>query len=382
MPLKILCDAIPFCYGPAAALIAILNALSERHSASFTFDVLATGSTRELLARSSLAMNLLDVDSADRRELAALNISKYDAFINVCNPLSFEQLHSLQLKTIYLDFLLWMHEGPPADHFAADLYIAENYPGTEEWVRDRGGEIMNLRVVPPLIEPAHYNPTKGKLMVGLGGLLSSLTPLVPAANYSDFVISSLLEAVKGTRFNHIVVACGEAVARLIEPHFHQSGLNFQSLSHDEFLRQLSSAEAFVSHPGLYAVFEAALGGVPTALLPASNYTQILQLRHYRRIGLADYSFSWEDLGLSPIPSGLPEPEGVRLTLEQIKEAQRDPGSASQLQIMLRTFLNLGSSELNRLGLRQSSISSQFGYHGPAVAARVIEQWFHDVRCYS
>jgi hypothetical protein len=322
-------------------------------------------------------VNLLEVDSENRKQLAAFDTSQYDAFINVCNPLSYELLHSPQLRTIYVDFLLWMHESAPARHFSADLYLAENYPGTAEWVRDRAQQIKNLRVVPPLIEPANYRPTEGKLLVGLGGLISSLTPLGPAANYSGFVISCLLEAIRGTRFKSIVVACGEAVARILGPEFNEPGLRFQSLSHDDFLEQLSSADAFVSHPGLYAVFEAVLGGVPTALLPASNYTQVLQLRHYRSIGLAEYSFSWEDLGLAPIPSGLPEAEGVRLTIHQIKEAQADAACAAQLQLALRSFFDLERAVLNELGLRQRRIGSQFGNDGPAKAAGVIEEWFED-----
>jgi hypothetical protein len=377
MPVRILCDAIAFCYGPAAALIALIETLHANNPTAFTFDVLATGSTRELLARSFLPVNLLDVDSGDRGQLRGLDTSKYDAFINICNPYSFEQLRSPDLRTVYLDFLLWMHEGRAATHFAADLYIAENYPGTREWVSNRGKEIRNLKVVPPVIQPARYNPSEGKLLVGLGGLLSTLTPLGPAANYSSFVVSQIIEAARGTRFKQIVVACGESVMRTIGPRFNQPGLSFESFSHDAFLEQLSSAEAFVSHPGLYAVFEATLGGVPTALLPASNYTQVLQLRHYRRIGLASYSFSWEDLGLTPIQGDLPEAEGVKATIEQINEAQEDAKCASVLRSMLGSFLDLESTTLNEVGLRQRSISSQFGKDGPAHAARVLESWFQE-----
>jgi len=378
MPLRILCDAIAFCYGPAAALIALIQTLHANNPTGFTFDVLATGSTRELLARSVLPVNLLDVDSGNKGQLRGIDTAKYDAFINICNPYSFEHLRSPELKTVYLDFLLWMHEGPAAAHFAADLYIAENYPGTRDWVSNRGKEIRHLRVVPPVIKPARYNPSKGKLLVGLGGLLSTLTPLGPAARYSRFVVLQIMEAARGTRFKQIVVACGESVKRAIGPQFNQPGLSFESFSHDAFLEQLSSAEAFVSHPGLYAVFEAALGGVPTALLPASNYTQVLQLRQYRRIGLASYSFSWEDLGLTPIQGDLPEAEGVKATIKQIKEAQEDVKCAPVLRSMLGSFLDLESSALNEVGLLQRSISSQFGEDGPAQAARVLESWFQEL----
>src|SRR5437870_4194126 len=101
MFLKILCDAIAFCYGPAAALSTLIDELVKRNGISFKFDVLATGSTRELLERNSHYLNLIDIDSSDTKALAELNISGYDAFIDVCNPVSYECLRSRGLRTAY-----------------------------------------------------------------------------------------------------------------------------------------------------------------------------------------------------------------------------------------------------------------------------------------
>jgi len=374
MSLNILCDAIAFCYGPAAALSTLIDELLKPCGTSFNFDVMATGSTRELLTRDGHYLNLIDIDSSDPKALGELNVSKYDAFIDVCNPVSYECLRSRGLPTAYVDFLLWMHEGPVAAHFDANLYLAEGYPGTEEWVQLRATEIPNLRVIPPLVHPAHYRPTAGTLLVGLGGLVSDLTPLNAAADYASFVLTALVEALKGSRFKNVTVACGEPVVKSIGPRFSNPKLSFVSLSHQDFLKELSSCEAFVSHPGLYAVFEAMIGGVPTALLPASNYTQVLQLRHYRRLGIAAWSFSWEDIGLSPIPHGLPEPEGVRRTIAQVKEAQQNSKADCDLRSMLGAFFSLDTPALFELGQHQRTICSAFGLEGPAIAAQAIEKW--------
>ncbi len=329
---------------------------------------------RELLVRDSHPVKLIDIDSCNPKALTGFDTSCYDAFINVCNPLSYEPLSSGDLPTAYVDFLLWMHEGPGAPHFAADLYLAESYPGTQEWASRRGGEIPHLAIIPPLIQPAPYHPSAGTLLVGLGGLVSDLTPLAAALNYVRSVIAPLMEALGGSKFTSVIVACGDPVAQVLKREFAGSILQFESLSHEDFLKELSSCEAFVSHPGLYAVFEAMLGGVPTALLPASNYTQVLQLRHYRRIGIAQHSFSWEDLGLAPIPSGLPEPKGVRLTIEQVREAQMNPRAESELRSMLQKFFALETSARLELGERQRNVCASFGLNGPEVAAHAIRKW--------
>ncbi len=50
-------------------------------------------------------------------------------------------MSSRGLPSAYIDFLLWMHSSPPSEHFGAELYLAENYPGTAEWIQRRGQEI-------------------------------------------------------------------------------------------------------------------------------------------------------------------------------------------------------------------------------------------------
>jgi len=99
-------------------------------------------------------VRLLDIDSEDPASLGSVPFASYDAFLNVCNPVSFRFAKAAGTPTAYLDFLLWMHSGPSAEHFDADLYLAENYPGTLEWIQERGSEIPNLVVIPPLIRRA------------------------------------------------------------------------------------------------------------------------------------------------------------------------------------------------------------------------------------
>ena len=143
--MRILCDAIPFCFGPAAALETLFRHLSFSELA-LEVEVLATGSIREFLERSELPLSLLPVDSEDPEALAELDLDPYSAFVSICNPVSCKVMRSRGLPSAYIDFLLWMHNGPPGEHFGADLYLAENYPGTTEWIRRRGREIPALPV--------------------------------------------------------------------------------------------------------------------------------------------------------------------------------------------------------------------------------------------
>lgn len=265
--IRLLCDAIPFCYGPAAALQVVLEDLLVV-APVLQIHVLATGSTKELLSRSRLPIQLLEVDSENPSSLATLEINRYDAFINVCNPISYETLEGARLPTIYVDFLLCMHDGKPSKEFDANLYLAENYPATEEWIKDHPVLVQNLAVIPPLIRTIDRRPVKGRLMVGLGGLVSRLTIPGRNTNYATFVTRLLTEVLPSTRFDEVIIASGEpALESLKAVTSHLSNITCVSLPHNEFLHILGSCEVFLSHPGLYAPFEAMIAGVPTGFLP-------------------------------------------------------------------------------------------------------------------
>lgn len=384
MAVRLLCDAIPFCYGPAAVLETFLASLFAAAPGDFEVDVLATGSARELLDRAQLPIRFLRVDSEDASALQGVPFDSYDAFLNVCNPVSFEYALSRGTRTAYLDFLLWMHAGPAAPHFDAHLYIAENYPGTPQWVAERGAEIRNLQLVPPIVRPVvRRAPTDGFLLVGLGGLYSRLTQPGVNTNYAPFVVERIIESLPLDRFSRVLIAGPSGIAPLVARIVGgRENVEYASLAHDAFLDELAHAELFLSHPGLYAAFEAMLGGVPTAFLPPSNYTQILQLRHYRAHGLADLSFSWADAGLEDVPEGLPEVEGVRAVLSVLRNAERSEETSAAFSRFLADVFHQPSASLPRVGARQQMLAAQFGLAGPRVAAERFIDWVGNGRTLS
>ena len=205
---------------------------------------------------------------------------------------------------------------------------------------------------------------------------------VPGVNtsYASYVTEQILSALTPGRFERVVIAGPQGLRPLLEPILQGlSDVTYQNLSHREFLQALGECEVFLSHPGLYAPFEAMLGGVPTGFLPPSNYTQILQLRHFRACGMADHSFSWDDLGKRFIPADLPEPEGVAAVLREIAAAERSPSTSTALRTALAAFLALGPEDLTALGARQKGIAGQFSGEGPQAAAQHIRRWCQDLR---
>jgi hypothetical protein len=376
MTFRLLCDAIPFCYGPGAALDAFLGALLASLPETPHIDILATGTTHELLSRTGHPVRLLPIDSEDPKALATVPFGAYDAFFNVCNPASFGAARASGIPTVYLDFLLWMHHGPAPDYFEADLYLAENYPGTTEWIERYGGGVRNLLLIPPLVaEGSERRPIPGSLLIGLGGLYSRMTTPGTNTNYAPLVLKQVLDALPAGRFSRVLIAGPSGIADTVRATIgNRRGVEYASLSHEQFLGALAESEVFVSHPGLYGAFEGMLTGVPTAFLPPSNYTQILQLRNYRTRGIAPFSFSWEDAGLDGIPGDLPEADGIRAVLRLVAEAERTPHAVAALRKSLADFFLLDGRALDELGAAQKRLTSQYGLGGPRYAAERFLEW--------
>ena len=214
--------------------------------------------------------------------------------------------------------------------------------------------------------------------MGLGGLVSRLTVPGVNTNYHRIVVKQILAALPAGRFDQIRVACSELAAKGLALEFPDA--EFVSLSHDCFLQELAHSEVFVTHPGLYAPFEAMSAGIPTAFLPPSNYTQVLQIRRFRTARLAPYSFAWEDCGAPRVPEGLPEEEGVHLTLAQIYWAEEHVKALDGLRDMLQRFFRTSAEDLVILGAAQQEAVRCYGNDGPKEASWVVAQWLDSLEC--
>lgn len=373
---QLLCDAIPFCYGPAAALQTLLTELSTIPIIKTPIDVLASGTTKELLSKADLELRLLDIDSQSIKDLTKIKLSDYNVFLNVCNPISYDVLgKSNNIFTIYEDFLLWMNNGERKKYFDADLYLAENFPGTLDWKKKYSNKIRNLQLIPPLISTPRQNDFEsGYLVIGLGGQISKLTK--PGINtiYPTFVVSHLIKLIDTTNYQRVLVTGPESVMKSMKKKYNKiKKVSFASLAHNAFLRELSSCEAFLSHPGLYAPFEAMMAGIPTGFLPPSNYTQILQLRHFRKLGIANYSYSWEDTFKDKILENLSEAEGVAKVLDEVDRAVKNKAAINDFKKCVQKFGNLSSNDLKSLGVKQQKEVSKFGKNGAKVGTNKIMQ---------
>jgi hypothetical protein len=376
----ILCDAIPFCYGPAAALLALGQALAQR---GFVLRAVAGGTTAQLLeGEDTFDVVRCDASAASRAMAIRRLLPEVDLYLNVMDPETYREVADAPVPKVYVDFLFWMFSPRFAGaEVGADLYLIEGYPGSRGNLERYGHLLKAPLLIPPLVLLPVPRIESGprRLLVCFGGLESPLTRVGVNTSYPDLMAEAVLDAVSREPFFEEVIITGERrTMERLATKLGRRGVSFVHLPHRQFLEELSRASVLLTHPGLYAPFEGFSQSIPTLFLPSSNYTQILQLRFYREAGVAPWSCDWEDLGITPpsgpIPEGLPEQEGVSQVLNCIRifEASRLARRALH-DALFQALANSVVSGSKLVAAQRQFFGSISWGSGPDIAAEAIGQ---------
>lgn len=370
--MRLLCDAVAFCYGPATVLKTILSVWRAKFD---HITLAATGTTLEYMSRTSLVDTMVLVDTEDADALDALLVDRWDVVLSVCNPTAFSVLRNKAEVSVYWDFLLWMRYEGGAEEFAASKYLIEMFPGCGEALGRWGHEISEPVAAPILADWIAEPPqaTAGRTMISLGGQRSRLT--VPEVNsiYADRIVHCVQEAQRRDAVpGDFLVVCDDATARDLGRRYPAPGWRFRSLPHEEFLDELSQCERVLTHPGLYSPFEAIGRGRPTFFLPPSNYTQVLQLDLFRRDAMAPHSIDWNDLVGRTVTPGLPEAEGVRQVLALVASLD-NPHVEEKLTSTVQEWLSFSPMHLSNLSVAQRGAARHYFGDYSAFLERVGDQ---------
>lgn len=356
--MRLLCDAIAFCYGPGTALKRILEIWRPQFH---EITLLACETTKEYFSRLDLVDNLVPLDTTNRDALVGYPGEGFDVYLCVCNPVGYQYLASRAKTTAFVDFLFWMRTNGNAPEFGATVYLVEQYPGFERAVAAYSSVIPGLQLIPPLVKCSWPRPVVARnlIAVNLGGQRSPMTRPGENTEYPFLVVEALCNAAKTVGIDaDIVVTADAATVSALASRFSRDGWMFLSLPHDAFLDLLSRARMVLTHPGLYSPFEAFAARRPTFFLPSSNYTQILQLRGFRECGLAPYAVDWADLGCGDVPFGLPEEIGVEHVLKLIARGSK-PSIQRELAAQFATWLRLPTNALERIACEQHRSARSF-----------------------
>jgi hypothetical protein len=305
--LRVLLNAEPFGFGPAAAIAMIADGLK-----SHGIEVSYVGEKHTLDLQQQVGYKTIQ-DISVMTEQAKLEFlktaqSEYDLFVTAMDFKMAGLAQKAGFKTVIYDALAWYWPSIDPAIEKADLYIAQNFFG----VRERAQKIHNAVVVPPIVAVPGGNRKRTEVVINLGGLQNPFWDFDDAVLYActfiDAIKRSLPADVKPIITTSTAVAdvLGESIAR--------------AYHHTEMAELLAVTKYAFMTPGLGNIYDAAAYNIPTLWLPAANDTQGRQAELLTQNGYADARLEWADF-TTPVDYGASQLEVLKAITINLKSLQ-------------------------------------------------------------
>jgi len=365
--LKVLCDAVPFCFGPVSKIVSVSDHL---HALGADMDLLAFGTSKELGEKAGI-FNVVDCNSED-----AYDLEKYkclfegaDVFVTVMNPIAAKFALEAKVPVVYIDSLFWMWDSVPKEFSGIDKYFVQNFFNSKEALANYPF-LKNVEFVGPIIDDSLKIQEKKEdfVLVNFGGMESALIQVGINSNYPFVVGGLIIEELEKSGQKAFICGNDKVLKKLMK------GRKLKNIivggrSHKEFLELLRRTKLLITTPGLTTTFEAFHYNAPVVFLPPENYSQFLNLKIFRQNDVANDSFHWMDLykGLDIVP-GEDEKGGVDKVLSCIKRFESSKEDKAKFSKFISTVLSKKKSSLakqkkyyNSLGASSSKKIANYIY---------------------
>jgi hydroxymethylcytosylglucuronate/cytosylglucuronate synthase len=371
---RILCDAVPFGFGPAGKLAAVLNRLTD---ADVETVVVGSGTSAELLDYRGGPVVPADTESPAALQSLRPLFTGASLFINVMNSVSLQFAQGLGLRTVVVDSLFWMWDRIDPGMARSDRYFIQNFVGVEDRLREEKDRIRHPVLVGPIVDASLEEggaARRNQLLVNLGGMESKLIRLGENLTYPAVIGRLLADGLQNHPFDRVLVTGSAPVMRELGRTVQIPRAEFERLGHQEFLAELKASRLFLTSPGLTATLEAFTAETPTAFLPPQNYSQFFNLTLLREARAASHSLHWEDLyGRLPIRLRMPEDEGVRALLGLIERFREDAAGRQRWAAWLSELVWQGEAIGAGQVERQRALLRRMGSNGALTIANAIKE---------
>lgn len=305
---KLLLNAEPFGFGPAAAIAGFFPHLRPEFEC---IGYIGQGHTLDL--QDGLPYNAVhDVTRAIEAEIDAI-LDEYDVLLTATDFGMAERARARGLKVCIYDPLAWYWPGVFEAVREADLYVVQDFVGVGERLAGIHNELKGqvVRVAPVVPEDIPMRGRGKHVLINMGGLQNPFWSVADAASYAGLMLAAITPHMPAGV--PMVVATSAGVAELLP-----AGMA-RHYGREEMLEILAESTFAIMTPGLGNIYDAAHFGIPTIWLPPTNDSQGQQRVLLEAFEALDGQVTWgEVLGCGEV-----EYRGVQAeVLEAIANALR------------------------------------------------------------
>jgi hypothetical protein len=360
LPLRLLLNAEPFGFGPTAAIAGFFTHLRA------AFDTIGyMGKKHTLDLQKDLPYNAIydvtDTPKDRRGENYAPVFEKYDVLLTAMDHKIAEEAQKAGLKVFYYDALAWYWPEIPESVQKCDLYLAQDFFGVQERLKDVFVRHAAAHIVPPIAPKAGHALEKTHILINLGGLQNPYWPVEDVVAYARVVIGALRKALPPSE--NIVITGSQAVAERLE----EEGVRtFPRKKMEDILAR--SKMAFMT-PGLGNIYDAGAYNLPTVWLPPANDSQGRQRVLLEQNGMSDASLGWSNV----VPdSSIDYSRDQPLVLADIAATATRLANETAFQVRLTEIAAAHYQVLSaQNGSRTAALIDRFGTGGEEEVARLV-----------
>lgn len=356
MPTTVLCDALPFCFGPVSKMASIARHL-DGHGIRLPF--LASGTSSDFANQTGLFDVVLcnsEKDSDLEKEKALFE--EADVFLSIMNSKSAHFAQKCGVPVVYIDSLFWMWDKVPSHLYDVEKYFIQNFTGIESQLATVPKN-FNYEVVGPIIDDSFplVETREDSIVVSLGGMESSLIQVGVNSNY-PFVVGGIVADVLSERKENVYFCGYNKIISQLALSKKYLNIKFGQFEHAHFLSLLAKSKLAIITPGLTTAFEAFFYETPTIFLPPENYSQYLNLNTFRAASSAPLSFQWSDF-YSEIDIGSREKEkvGIDKVLKYIRKFEGDRNMQRRFAERLHEMID---DDLSKIKRKQKKFINRMG----------------------
>jgi len=365
--MRILCEAISFGFGPVSKLLSLCELLNQKHSLSF----IGSGCSLTLANKTNFFENIIVFDTTSSTDFNnTISFEEYDIVISVMNPIFGRAVINNNCKLVVIDSLFTMWDRIDPIWEKCDLLVIQSFFGEKNRLKI-SHNLSNAHIVGPIISPQIEQKIKSPnntLLINFGG--ADYPYIRTFKDISIFIKKFVIELTSINMFDEMIIAIGPRGLAGLQDLIHH-GFKLFTFSHDDFLQQLSKSDTLFTIPGLTTAFESFHLAIPTLFLPPLNYSQFLNLRTFRLLGLSYTGAHWDDHFSTPNTNQLTEKEGVQMVESLVAKAHNDPTVLSTIVKGYKTILQ-DKHSLESMASKQNNFYKSLGCCGTYEAVELIE----------
>ena len=299
----IICEAIPFGYGPAAILLTLLQELQDQYD----IIVASSGSTYDFYRRTSYKTVYVDsYDVSAIREFLYSFPQEISAVVSVENERFLYAAHPIGIRTIYVDLFEFIWDTSEKYMPFADRYVVYTLFENDTIrmrLKDKGAYLIS-----PKIAFLEQEAQKDYFLLHIGGLNSKHISSDYLASYTKYICLFVNELKK--RYNKkIKIITAYCLFEFLKKDLCNSSMIelAYDIPYSDFKMMVSECSKYLTTPGIHSVLLGLMNKKDVHVLFPSNYTQCIQLRNF--CSLFNYSLS-NSFALSEDIENMKEKDGL------------------------------------------------------------------------